>query len=114
MLRSGGTAFIIDNDLRHGQFADWLKRHPFAGVDPDVVEGFWSAQGYQLVRILSEWRFDNRADLEAVVRLEFGEALGNDLLRSHGIERRVPPRAVLAALLGTFLKEVGARHSLAR
>jgi ubiquinone/menaquinone biosynthesis C-methylase UbiE len=83
VLRPGGTAFIIDNDLRHGQFADWLKRHPFAGVDPDVVEGFWSAQGYQLVRIPSEWRFDNRADLEAVVRLEFGEALGNELLRDH-------------------------------
>ena len=29
VLRPGGTAFIIDNDLRNGTFAAWLRRSPW-------------------------------------------------------------------------------------
>ena len=28
VIRPGGTAFIIDNDLSHGMFAAWLRRSP--------------------------------------------------------------------------------------
>lgn len=84
IVRPGGTAFIIDNDLRTGAFAAWLRQSPHAPQpDPDAVEGFWASQGFSLERIASEWRFGSRADLEAVVRLEFGEALAARLLAEH-------------------------------
>lgn len=84
VLRPGGTAFIIDNDLRNGLFAQWLQRHPnFSHVSADGVEDFWHTHGFHLQRIQSEWRFQNRADLEAVVKLEFGNELGSQLLNEH-------------------------------
>lgn len=84
IVRPGGVAFIIDNDLRSGTFAEWLRQSPHAPqLDPDAVEGFWASHGFSLERIASEWRFERRADLEAVVRLEFGEALAERLLAGH-------------------------------
>jgi ubiquinone/menaquinone biosynthesis C-methylase UbiE len=83
VLRPGGTAFIIDNDLRHGTFAQWLRRIPNWQSDADQVEQFWHAHGFTLTRIMSEWRFNTRADLEVVVRLEFGDALAERLLADH-------------------------------
>ncbi|HYF62107.1 MAG TPA: class I SAM-dependent methyltransferase [Herpetosiphonaceae bacterium] len=84
VLRPGGTAFIIDNDLRVGTFAAWLGRLPEEHVgNPAVVEAFWADHGFACQRIASEWRFASRADLEAVVRLEFGEALSAELLADH-------------------------------
>jgi SAM-dependent methyltransferase len=82
LMRPGGTAFIIDNDLRHGTFARWLERTAYF-ASADVVEQFWQDHGFTLTRIPSEWRFENRADLEAVVKLEFGEELGAELVRDH-------------------------------
>ncbi|MBL8165257.1 MAG: class I SAM-dependent methyltransferase [Anaerolineae bacterium] len=84
VMRPGGTAFIIDNDLRSGTFASWLARIPGNPNAPaDVVEEFWRDQGFNHERIISQWRFQTRADLEAVVRLEFGEALGAELIAEH-------------------------------
>lgn len=84
VLRPGGTAFIIDNDLHTGTFASWIRRVSwFAETSPDVVEHFWENQGFTLHRIASEWRFDNRTDLEAVVRIEFPEELAAQILHEH-------------------------------
>ena len=84
VMRPGGTAFIIDNDWREGTFASWLRRSPVAAhCDADVVEGFWAAHGFTLTRVASEWRFATRADLEAVVRLEFPGELGEQLVSEH-------------------------------
>jgi ubiquinone/menaquinone biosynthesis C-methylase UbiE len=84
VMRPGGTAFIIDNDLRHGTFASWLRQSPeWQKVSPNEVEQFWADHGFTLTRIASEWRFTNRADLEAVVRLEFGNTLAEKLLTIH-------------------------------
>ncbi len=88
VIRPGGTAFIIDNDLRTGTFAGWLRKA--AGPnDPsaDEVEAYWAEHGFMLTRIPSNWQFQDRATLEAVVRLEFGENLAPELLREHeGLE----------------------------
>ena len=84
VIRPGGTAFVIDKDLRGGTFADWLRRSPrYPQTDPAVTEGFWAAQGFALTRVASEWRFADRATFAAVVRLEFGEALAEQLLAEH-------------------------------
>jgi ubiquinone/menaquinone biosynthesis C-methylase UbiE len=84
VMRPGGAVFIIDNDLRHGTFATWLRHSgEWQHIDADEVEQFWHDHGFTLTRIMSEWRFATRADLEAVVRLEFGEALAECLLAEH-------------------------------
>ncbi|HEY1014779.1 MAG TPA: class I SAM-dependent methyltransferase [Herpetosiphonaceae bacterium] len=82
VMRPGGAAFIIDNDLRNGTFASWLRRFPDQPT-ADAVENFWAERGWALSRIESEWRFESRADLEAVVRLEFGDKLAPLLLAEH-------------------------------
>ncbi len=84
VLRPGGIMFIIDNDLRNGLFAKWLQQHPsYSQTSADTVEQFWDTHGFQLQRIPSEWRFQNRTDLEAVVGLEFGDQLATELLKAH-------------------------------
>ena len=84
VLRPGGTAFIIDNDLRSGTFAAWLRRATESGDrDPDQVEGFWRDRGFTLTRIPSAWRFERRLDLEQVVRNEFPPELAEELLVEH-------------------------------
>ena len=72
VMRPGGTAFIIDNYLRQGTFAAWLRRVPFfAALDPDQIIQFWQDHGFTRTEIASEWRFHTHTDLEAVVRNEF-------------------------------------------
>ena len=88
VIRPAGTAFIIDNDLTNGTFAGWLfKAGYFQHASPEQVEGFWRDRGFSLRRIRTAWHFDTRADLEAVVRLEFGDTLAPKLLADHtGLE----------------------------
>ena len=84
VIRPGGAAFIVDNDLRHGAFAAWLRRLPqWAQADADVVERFWADHGFALTSIPSEWRFERRADLEAVVRNEFRGGVAEEILAEH-------------------------------
>jgi len=84
VLRLGGTAFIIDNDLTRGQFADWLRLDPsWQCVDPYACETFYASQGFAVERIGSEWRFESREDLEAVVRIEFSPDTADIILRHH-------------------------------
>jgi SAM-dependent methyltransferase len=80
----GGTAFIIDNDLSHGLFASWLRRSSWIlAKDGLAVERFWAEHGFTLTRIASEWRFDSRDDLAAVVQLEFPGELAEQILSEH-------------------------------
>lgn len=84
ILRPGGTAFIVDNNLRRGTFAAWLRRVPsFAALDPDALDRFWREQGFACEAIASEWRFEHRADLEAVVRNEFPPEVAEQILAEH-------------------------------
>jgi SAM-dependent methyltransferase len=88
VLRPGGTAFVIDNDLRTGTFASWLRRSSASGGrDAAEVEQFWVDQGFSLTTIPSAWRFERRADLERVVRNEFPAELARELIAEHaGLE----------------------------
>ena len=84
IIRPGGTAFVIDNDLRGGDFAGWLRRQrDWAAIDPDAIEAFWAAQRFEITRIPTEWRFRRREDLEAVVRLEFPVEVADGIIRDH-------------------------------
>jgi ubiquinone/menaquinone biosynthesis C-methylase UbiE len=84
VLRPGGTAFVVDNDWRSGTFASWLARSAWCSwADPDRIEGFWRDQGFASVRVESEWRFQRREDLEAVLGVEFPPLLAEELRREH-------------------------------
>jgi ubiquinone/menaquinone biosynthesis C-methylase UbiE len=72
ILKPGGTIFIVDNDLRTGTFAAWIREaYGRDQHDPDEIEGFWTDRGFAIERLASCWRFENRDDLERVVHLEF-------------------------------------------
>jgi ubiquinone/menaquinone biosynthesis C-methylase UbiE len=84
VMRPGGTAFIIDNDLVEGTFAEWLQQSPYyKNATASEVAQFWREQGFTEGSIASEWRFERREDLENVVRLEFGDELAANLLTQH-------------------------------
>lgn len=84
VIRPGGWAFIIDNYLAAGTFAEWLKTQPaWAGNTQARTENFWTGQGFKLKVIKSEWRFETRSDLEKVVRLEFPGELSSEILAGH-------------------------------
>jgi ubiquinone/menaquinone biosynthesis C-methylase UbiE len=84
VMRPGGTAFIIDNDLVEGAFAEWLQQTPYyKNATATEVALFWREQGFTEQSIASEWRFERREDLEKVVSLEFGDGLAPKLLAQH-------------------------------
>jgi len=84
IIAPGGVAFTIDNNLRHGTFATWLQQVPFfAQRSADQIDQFWQDQGYTLVEIASEWKFNTQEDLEAVIRLEFPQVVADSIMRNH-------------------------------
>jgi SAM-dependent methyltransferase len=82
VLRPGGTAFVVDNDATRSTFGRWFTR-AYPGYDPVAVERFWARQGWSRERLLVEWEFDSRADLESVVRIEFPETAAEGILAEH-------------------------------
>ena len=48
-----------------------------------AVERFWGRQGWSRERLTIRWDFDTRADLEAVVRIEFPETAAEGILAEH-------------------------------
>jgi ubiquinone/menaquinone biosynthesis C-methylase UbiE len=82
VVRRGGTAFVIDNDATRSTFGRWFRRG-YPKVDPAAVERFWSSSGWTRVPLDVDWRFDDRADLEAVVRIEFSPDVADAILAEH-------------------------------
>ena len=85
VLRPGGRLIAVDNDYRWGEFAELLSaassrptREVAAGVDE-----WWRARGATRHEVRSEWRFARRADLAAVLGIEFPEHVGRDWLARH-------------------------------
>jgi ubiquinone/menaquinone biosynthesis C-methylase UbiE len=82
VVRRGGTAFVIDNDATRSTFGRWFRRgYPL--VDPVAVERFWAAHGWTRVPLEVDWRFADRADLEAVVRIELAPDIADAVLAEH-------------------------------
>lgn len=87
VLRPGGVAMIIDNDGSRSTFGSWF-RDGYPWLDsPAVIERFWSVRGWTRVPVDMGWRFESRADLEAVVRIEFDPRSADRILAHHtGVE----------------------------
>lgn len=82
VLRPGGTAFVIDNDATTSTFGHWFSR-AYPTYDALAVERFWGRQGWSRERLTIRWDFDSRADLEAVVGIEFPETAAEGILAEH-------------------------------
>ncbi|WP_460847913.1 class I SAM-dependent methyltransferase [Nocardioides ultimimeridianus] len=87
VVRPGGTAMVIDNDGSRSTFGAWFRRG-YPHLDPpDTIERFWTTHGWTLERVDMGWRFESRADLEEVVRIELNPETAEQVLRHHeGLE----------------------------
>jgi ubiquinone/menaquinone biosynthesis C-methylase UbiE len=72
VVRQGGTAFVVDNDASRSTFGRWF-RTGYPNIDAEAVERFWSSHGWSRTPVLTELRFESRADLDAVVGIEFDD-----------------------------------------
>ncbi|MGH3624306.1 MAG: class I SAM-dependent methyltransferase [Sciscionella sp.] len=70
VLRPGGTLAIVDLDGAAPPYGEWL-RADLPRYDSDDVLAFFSEQGFACYSAATLWRFDDRASLEAVLRIEF-------------------------------------------
>jgi ubiquinone/menaquinone biosynthesis C-methylase UbiE len=79
VLRPGGYLIAVDNDYRSGEFArllaDSATRPPQQTAA--IVDKWWRERGASRHEIRSELRFDNRADLAAVLHIEFPAAVAS-------------------------------------
>lgn len=82
VVRRGGTAFVIDNDASRSTFGGWFRRG-YPMIDAVAVERFWSTRGWRRTSLDVGWRFESRADLESVVRIEFPPELARQILTEH-------------------------------
>ena len=73
---------MIDNDATRSTFGGWFRRG-YPKIDPDEVELFWSRHGWRRTPVDIRWSFAHRADLEAVVRIEFDAATADAVLAGH-------------------------------
>ncbi|MEQ6902369.1 class I SAM-dependent methyltransferase [Nocardioides sp. YIM 152588] len=83
VMRRGGTALIIDNDKSRSTFGGWFRQGYPDLPDAAVIERFFTARGWHLDRVDMGWRFASRADLEAVVRIEFSPEVADRVLAEH-------------------------------
>jgi ubiquinone/menaquinone biosynthesis C-methylase UbiE len=82
VLRRGGAAFVIDNDARTSTFGRWFSwEHP--DYDTDAVDAFFGARGWVTEPVAMRWSFGSRADLEAVVRIEFSPEVADRIIAEH-------------------------------
>ncbi len=87
VVRRGGTAMIIDNDASRSTFGAWFRRGFPHLPPPAEIERFWATRGWTRTSVDMGWRFESRADLESVVRIEFKREVADEILRQHsGLE----------------------------
>ena len=85
VLRPGGALVVVDNDHRHGQFADLLAASAWAAYQgsADATDAWWRERGAERLEVMSSWSFRHRADLAAVLHLEFPADVADSWLRAH-------------------------------
>jgi SAM-dependent methyltransferase len=84
VLRPGGALVVVDNDHRRGDFAGMLRAAgPNAQGTAEVTDAWWERRGAERTEVLSRWQFASRADLAAVLRLEFPAPVADAWLAAH-------------------------------
>ena len=85
VLRPQGTLVVVDNDHRNGEFAELLSRSSWAASQgtAESTNSWWAQRDAVRTEVMSEWRFDTRADFERVLRLEFPPNVADPWLADH-------------------------------
>jgi SAM-dependent methyltransferase len=104
VLRPGGVLVIVDLDVRHRPYGDWM-RVDLPKYDPVEVDVFFDHMGFSRRTVETRWRFADRASLEAVLRIEFSARVADRASREvPGLEfpvgyrvltRRKPPGLIV-------------------
>jgi SAM-dependent methyltransferase len=104
VLRPGGALAVVDLDATCSPYGDWM-RADLPRYDPVDVERFFAELGFTCHKVLAQWRFERRAELEAVLRIEFSARMaGRAIAATPGLTvpvgyrvhvRRKPTRLVL-------------------
>lgn len=74
VLRPGGRLVIVDLDVRHRPYGDWMLAD-LPNYDPREIDEFFVKLGFGTERVSTRWRFASRAQLSAVLRIEFSAAV---------------------------------------
>ncbi len=82
VLRPGGTAFVVDNDVSRSTFGAWVRKAD-PRWDSPAIERFWARQGWTRVPLDIRWEFGDRAVFEQVVRIEFASDVADEILAGH-------------------------------
>jgi SAM-dependent methyltransferase len=100
VLVPGGSLVVVDNDYRWGQFADLLaaasKKPPQQTADG--IDGWWRQRGATRHEVRSRWQFAGRADLAAVLNIEFPATIARDWLARNPAATGLPVGYVLFAV----------------
>ncbi len=85
VLRRGGCLVAVDNDYRWGEFARLLSASALRPPQETAatVDAWWRERGAARHEVRSELRFASRADLAAVLHIEFPAAVAAAWLRRH-------------------------------
>jgi len=84
VLKQGGSFIMIDNNLERGTFGNWVKRSfNFSSSKQSETDEFWKNQGFELKVIDSSWKFNNREDLESVLKIEFPAKIYDEIIKEH-------------------------------
>jgi hypothetical protein len=70
VLRLGGAMAVVDLDVTCPPYGEWMLAD-LPRYDPVDMRRFFAEQGFDCRKVVTEWRFDSRADLEAVLGIEF-------------------------------------------
>ncbi|MBF8186556.1 class I SAM-dependent methyltransferase [Nonomuraea sp. K274] len=90
VVRRGGAAFVVDLDATRGSFGRWFS-NTVPAYSAREVEAFWDRQGWQRRPLNLRMAFERRADLEAVLRIEFApEVAEQAIAETPGLELPYP------------------------
>ncbi|MEU6711109.1 class I SAM-dependent methyltransferase [Nonomuraea sp. NPDC046802] len=90
VVRRGGAAFVVDLDAERGAFGRWFSR-TVPTYSAKRVEEFWVRQGWRRRPLDLRMAFERRADLEAVLRIEFAPDVAEQAIaETPGLEIAYP------------------------
>lgn len=81
-MAPGGVAFLIDNDPSRSTFGRWFTS-AWPDYDPVAVQRFWDRKGFTTTPVMMRWKFQTRADLGAVLAIEFTAEQAERIATSH-------------------------------
>jgi hypothetical protein len=92
---------VVDNDYRWGEFATLLAASAAEGTRKKAAatDAWWRDRGAIRREVHSGWSFDRRAELEAVLRIEFPAQVADAWLARHPAATSISYGYVLFAVL---------------